>query len=133
MTQFQLFDAVNLTEEIALEEGGSALEGTPGTIVEVFKNGEAFMVELFGGWVKTDESGDFVPDVPDESEAFMETLEVETVSPHQLLLLVKSAREVMGVKAHLNFVLEQLSEDLLAEVSDFAKFLQQKQQKWVAS
>ncbi len=79
---------------IAFEEGGSALEGTPGTIVEVFENGEAFMVELFGGWVKTDESGDFIPAAPDESGVFMETLGRETVSLHQLLL-VKSAREVM--------------------------------------
>jgi Protein of unknown function (DUF2281) len=128
MTQFQLFDSVNLMEEIALEDGGAAPEGTPGAIVEVFKEGEAFMVELFGGWVKTDEEGDFIPADPEEAGAFMETLGVETVYPHQLTL-VKSAREVMGVKAHLNVVLEQLPEDLLAEVSDFAEFLRQKQQE----
>jgi Protein of unknown function (DUF2281) len=133
MTQFQLFDSVNLKEGIALEEGDTAPEGTPGAIVEVFKDGEAFMVELFGGWVKTDEEGGFVAADPEETGAFIETLGVETVYPHQLTL-VKPAREVMGVKAHLNVVLEQLSEDLLAEVSDFAEFLRQKQQqKRVAS
>jgi hypothetical protein len=42
MTQFQLFDSVNLKEGIALEEGDTAPEGTPGAIVEVFKDGEAF-------------------------------------------------------------------------------------------
>jgi Protein of unknown function (DUF2281) len=128
MTQFQLFDSVNLKEGIALEEGDTAPEGTPGAIVEVFKDGEAFMVELFGGWVKTNEEGDFVSADPEETGAFLETLGIETVYPHQLTL-VKPAREVMGVKAHLNVVLEQLSEDLLAEVSDFAEFLQQKQQQ----
>jgi Protein of unknown function (DUF2281) len=133
MTQFQLFDSVNLKEGIALEEGDTAPEGTPGAIVEVFKDGEAFMVELFGGWVKTDEEGGFVSADPEETGAFLETLGIETVYPHQLTL-VKPAREVMGVKAHLNVVLEQLSEDLLAEVSDFAEFLRQKQQqKRVAS
>ncbi len=128
MTQFQLFDSVNLKEGITLEEGDTAPEGTPGAIVEVFKDGEAFMVELFGGWVKTDEEGNFVSANSEETGAFMETLGIETVYPHQLTL-VKPAREVMGVKAHLNVVLEQLSEDLLAEVSDFAEFLQQKQQQ----
>jgi hypothetical protein len=133
MTQFQLFDSVNLKEEIVLEDGETTPEGTPGAIVEVFKEGEAFMVELFGEWVKTNEEGDFVSANPEETGAFMETLGIEMVYPHQLTL-VKPAREVMGVKAHLNVVLEQLSEDLLAEVSDFAEFLRQKQQqKRVAS
>jgi hypothetical protein len=86
MTQFQLFDSVNLNQSIVLENGETAPEGTPGAIVEVFKDGEAFMVELFGGWVKTDEDGDFVCAVPEESGAFMETLGVETVYPHQLTL-----------------------------------------------
>jgi hypothetical protein len=67
MTQFQLFDAVNLTEAISLEEVGLAPEGTPGTIIEVLENGEAFMAELFGGWVRTDESGDFIPAAPAET------------------------------------------------------------------
>ena len=124
---------MNLKEGIALEGGDIAPEGTPGAIVEVFKDGEAFMVEFFGGWVKTNEEGDFVSASPEEPGAFMETLGIETVYPHQLTL-VKPAREMMGVKAYLNVVLEQLSEDLLAEVSDFAEFLQQKQQqKRVAS
>jgi hypothetical protein len=125
MTRFQIFDAVNLKEKIALSEGGTAPEGTPGAIVEVFKDGEAFMVELFGSWVKTDAADNFVPAEPEEPGAFMETLGIEMVYPEQLTL-DKPAREAMGVKAHLNVVLEQLSEELLAEVSDFAEFLHQK-------
>jgi hypothetical protein len=96
MTQFQLFDSVNLKEEIALEDGNTAPEGTLGAIVEVFKDGEAFMVELFGGWFKTNEAGDFIPAGSEESGAFMETLWVETVYPRQLIL-VKSARDAMGL------------------------------------
>ena len=37
MIQFQLFDAVNLTEKIPLTDGGFAFLGTPGAIVEVLK------------------------------------------------------------------------------------------------
>jgi len=58
----------------------------------------------------------------------METLSVETVYPHQLQL-VKPAREIMGVREHLEAVLDNLSDDLVAEVRDFAEFLQQKQQQ----
>jgi len=51
VSQFQLFDAVKLKSEIPLEDGGTAPEGCMGSIVEVFNDGEAYMVELFGGWV----------------------------------------------------------------------------------
>lgn len=95
-TQFQLFDSVNLKKEIALEGGNTAPEGTPGVITEVFKDGEAFMVELFGGWVKTNEAGDFIPAGSEESGAFMETLGVETVYPRQLIL-ARPARDTMGL------------------------------------
>jgi hypothetical protein len=128
MSKFQLFDAVNLTQEISLTDGGVAPPGTAGAIVEVFNNGEAYLLELFGGWVKAEIGGDFIPANQDEPDAFMETLGVETVYPHQLQL-VKSAREIMGVREHLAAVLDNLSDDLVAEVRDFAEFLQQKQQQ----
>ena len=86
MSQFQLFDDVNLTEEIPLTEGGVAPAGTVAAIIEVFKDGEAYMVELFGGWVKAEVARDFVPATQNEPGAFMETLGVETVYPHQLKL-----------------------------------------------
>ncbi|MEG3845532.1 DUF2281 domain-containing protein [Microcoleus sp. herbarium19] len=128
MSKFQLFDAVNLTAEIALADGEIAPPQTAGTIVEVFKNGEAYLVELFGGWVKAEVDGDFIPATQDEPGAFMETIGVETVYPHQLRL-VKSASEMMGLRSRLQSVLDNLSEDLVAEVCDFAEFLQEKQQK----
>ncbi|MBE9120947.1 DUF2281 domain-containing protein [Tychonema sp. LEGE 07199] len=128
MSKFQLFDAVSLTEEIALADGGVAPPETAGAIVEVFKNGEAYLVELFGGWVKAEVGGDFVVATQDEPQSFMETIGVETVYPHQLQL-VKSADEMMGIREHLLSVLNNLPDELVAEVCDFAEFLREKQQK----
>jgi len=42
MSKVQLFDAVNLTEPIALTDGKIAPPETAGAIVEIFKNGEAY-------------------------------------------------------------------------------------------
>jgi hypothetical protein len=58
----------------------------------------------------------------------METIGVETVYPRQLVLTIP-ARETMGVREHLTAVLDNLSDDLVAEVRDFAEILQQKQQQ----
>ncbi len=126
MAQFQLFDGVKLTEVIPLTDRGVANGGTIGTIVEVLGEGKAYIVELFGGWVKYDENGNFVSATQDEADSFMETIGVETVYPHQLVLTIP-AREAMGVREHLTAVLDNLSDDLIAEVRDFAEFLQQKQ------
>jgi hypothetical protein len=125
MSQFQLFDSVKLKEEIPLNEGGSAPEGTLGAIVEVFKNGEAYMVELFGGWVKADVGEDCVPVDRDAPNAFMETIGLETVHPQQLRL-VKPARETVGVRAQLLALMDELPDNTLEEVKNFAEFLQQK-------
>jgi hypothetical protein len=127
MTQFQLFDNVKLTENISLSDGGIAPQETRGTIVEVFNNGEAYLVELFGDWVKYDSDGNFIQANQDEKDAFMETLGVETVYEHQMILTV-SAREIMAVKEHLNALLETLPDNLVLQVRDFAEFLQQRQQ-----
>ncbi|MEQ8957860.1 MAG: DUF2281 domain-containing protein [Coleofasciculus sp. C2-GNP5-27] len=128
MSNFKLFDAVKLTEDISLADGGVAPAGTAGAIVEVFQDGEAYLVELFGGWVKAEVDGGFIPANQDEPDAFMETLGVETVYPNQLHL-VKSADEIVGIREQLAAVLDTLSDDLVAEVCDFAEFLQQKQQQ----
>src|SRR4028118_188393 len=128
MSKFQLLDTVNLTEAVPLADGEIAPPETAGAIVEVFKSSDLYLVELFGGWVKAEVGGDFVPATEDEPGAFMETIGVETVYPHQLQL-VKSADEMMGIREHLLSVLNNLPDELVAEVCDFAEFLQEKQQK----
>jgi len=127
MKKFQLFDGVKLTAEIPLTDGGIAPVGTVGAIVEVLNDGEAYIVELFGGWVKYDEPGNFVPATQDEEGSFMETIGVETAYPQQLVLTLP-ARETMGVRSQLAALLDDLSDDLVAEVRDFAEFLRQKHQ-----
>jgi len=56
----------------------------------------------------------------------MKTIGVELVYPQQLVLTVP-ARDTMGVREHLETILENLPEEKLAEVRDFAEFLQQRQ------
>ncbi len=131
MTRFQLFDGVKLAEDISLTDGEVARVGTVGAIVEILEDGKAYIVELFSDWVKYNEHGDFVPATQNEPDSFMETIGVETVYPHQLVLTIP-ARETMGAREYLTTVLDSLSDDLVAEVRDFAEFLQQKQQKQVS-
>ena len=125
MSQFQLFDSVKLKESIPLENGGSAPIGTAGAIVEVFKDGEAYLVELFGRWVTAAADSDFINSSPDEPDAFMETIGIETIAPHQISL-VTPASETVGVRAQLLALIEELPEDTLEEVRNFAEFLKQK-------
>ncbi|GAB4275732.1 MAG: hypothetical protein Fur0025_00210 [Oscillatoriaceae cyanobacterium] len=128
MSKFKLFDAVSLTGELILADGSYVPPGTSGTIVEVLPGGQAYLVELFGGWVKAEVGGDFLPASPDEPDAFMETIGIETVAHYQLQL-VPSQQKLGKVRSHLLALLDNLSDDLVAEVCDFAEFLQQKQQK----
>lgn len=123
--KFQLFDNIRLIEEIALSDGGSIPKETSGTIVEIFNNGEAYLVEFFGNWVKYNADGNFIPADKNDKNSFMETLRVETVYENQIILTV-SARELMGVKEHLIAMLETFPEDLILQVRDFAEFLPQR-------
>lgn len=121
-----LFDTVKLTEAIPLIDGGIAEVGTVGAIVEVFNQGEAYLVELFGdSWVKYDEQENFVAALPQVRGAFREPLGVETVYPYQLEL-TQPARETVSVRAHLFSLLEKLSEEKLTQVRDFAESLLKK-------
>jgi len=130
MEQFELFDQVQLTEAIPLSgEMSNALEpltvapmGTVGTIVEVLEPGEAFLVELFGDWVSLEEGAGLVRSTPDHSTAFRETLGVEVVKAAQMKLLHRPS----AVKGDLFRLLDAMPESLLAEVQDFAEFLQQR-------
>lgn len=125
-TKYKLFDSVKLKEAIPLFDGGMAEMGTVGAIVEVLEEGEAYLVELFGGWVKYDEQENLVSAISHEKDAFRETIGIETVYSQQLEL-VQPARETVSVRAHLLSLLDELTEEKLAEVRDFAEFLQQKQ------
>jgi hypothetical protein len=130
MSQFQLFDSVKLKDPLLLDTGDTAPVGSPGAIVEIFNNGEAYMVELFGRWVKADVGKDFIPADRDDPESFMETIGVETVYPHQIYL-VKPARETVGIRAQILALMEELPEATLEEVRDFAEFLKHKQRKTI--
>lgn len=125
---FNLFDTVRLKEDIDLGEGVHASAGTLGAIVEVLNQGEAYLVECFGDWVKSDAEGNFEPANRDDPDAFVETLGVETVHPHQLQL-VKLAEESVGVRAQLLTLIEEMPEVLLEEVKDFVEFIQQRKLK----
>jgi hypothetical protein len=122
---FNLFDTVRLKEDIDLGEGTCAPAGTLGSIVEVLNQGEAYLVECFRDWVKSDAEGDFEPADRDDPEAFVETLGVVTVYPHQMQF-VKPAKESIGVRAQLLMLIEDMPEVLLEEVKDFAEFIQQR-------
>ena len=93
---FQLFDIVQLTEAIPLfgDFTNAAIQsdvaplGTHGAIVEMFNDGEAYLVELFGNWIKVGvEANELIAAEPDDPQAFRETIGVETVYPHQLRLV----------------------------------------------
>lgn len=122
---FNLFDTVRLKEDIGLEHGVHAPAGALGSIVEVLNQGEAYLVECFGNWVKYDAEGNFEPADREDPQAFVETLGVETVYPHQLQL-VKPSEESIGVRAQLLTLIEEMPDVLLEEVKDFAEFIQQR-------
>jgi hypothetical protein len=84
MSKFQMFDSVTLNQDIQLHSGGIAPQGTDGAIVEIFKDGEAYLVELFGGWLKFTPEGEMIETSQDDPEAFRDTLDVETLYPHQI-------------------------------------------------
>ena len=124
MSQFKLFDSIKLKESLISDTGETIPEDSLGAIVEIFNDGEAYMVELFGGWVKADVGKDFSPADRDDDQSFMETIGIETVYPHQIIL-VNSAK-MMGTRAELFALVDELSETAVAEVRDFAAFLKSK-------
>jgi hypothetical protein len=86
MSQFQLFDSIQLKEPIQIDPNTIAPIGTPGAIVEIFNNGEAYMVELFGTWVNLDTNGDFTASDRTDPASFIETIGIETLYPQQIAL-----------------------------------------------
>jgi len=125
MTNFNLFDTVRLNKDLFLAKGTIVKKGTIGTIVEVYNIGEAYEVELFGGWVEY-EKDNLIASHRDAPNSFIETIGVETVYPTDIVL-VKTASETVGVRAQLLTILDELSEENLQQIRDFAEFLKQKQ------
>ena len=119
MNQLNLFDTVKLTQEIKTDKGDTLSENTVGTIVEIYNEGEAYEVELFGDWVEYDQTGQFIPSNSQNPNAFVETIAVETLYPYQVTL-VKAASQTVGISAQLLALLDELSEDKLTQVRDFA-------------
>lgn len=126
MTDFQLFDSVVLREAVPLADGTTAPAGTPGAIVDVLSGGEAFAVELFGGWVAPDAAATFQPAAANATGAFVQTLGVEVVGPLQIRR-VRPAAEAVGARTHLLALTEALPDHMVEEVAHFAEFLQQRE------
>ncbi len=131
MPQFELFDAVKLTQPMRLDDGDLAPPETPGAIVEVLGEGEAYLVELFGPWMQRNEKGDFLPALAGVAGAFQRTLDVVTLSAHEIAL-VSPALQTVGAEAQLLSIVEDLSQELVIEIVDFAQFLRHKQRQKAA-
>ncbi len=127
MTKFQMFDSVTLNQDIQLSRGETAPRGTDGAIIEIFKDGEAYLVELFDGWLKFNTEGDVIETSQDDPEAFRDTLVVEVVYPYQLDLVSKEHTAEQTTKIQLFTLINSLSEDKILQVKEFAEFLYQKQ------
>jgi len=126
MVQFQLFDAVKLTQSVPLNDGALAPPGTPGAVVEVLGEGDAYLVEIFGPWVRPDEQGNTVPAQPGEASAFQRTLDVVTLTGAEMAL-VTPAMQSVGPQAQLLSIVDELPQVMVAEIVDFAQFLRHKQ------
>lgn len=130
MSKFQMFDSVTLNQDIQLHTGGIAPQGTDGAIVEVFKDGEAYLVELFGGWLKLTTEGDMIEASQDDPDALRDTLDVETIYPHQINLVnAHQQSDKQKVKQQLLGLLELLPEESILQVKDLTEFLCYKQKQ----
>ena len=122
MKFFNLFDTVKTIEVIPLSNGDIAPIDTIGVIVEIYNDGEAYEVELFGNWVEYNQEGELIVSHSNSSNAFVETIAVITLYPQQICF-VKPARETVGIRAQLLGLLDELSEEKLNQVKDFAETL----------
>ena len=122
MKSFNLFDTVKTIEAIPLVNGDIAPINTIGVIVEIYNDGEAYEVELFGDWVEYNQEGKLIISHSNSSNSFVETIAVITLYPQQISF-VKPARETVGIRAQLLGLLDELSEEKLNQVKDFAETL----------
>jgi hypothetical protein len=122
MNNFNLFDAVKLNQEIKTYQGRLIPKDTIGNVVEIYNDGEAYEIELFGNWIEYDTQGNIIPSDSHSPHAFIETIAVETLYPWQITL-VKTASQTVGMRAQLLAILDELSEEKLGQVRDFVETL----------
>ncbi len=97
-------------------------------LLQIFKDGEAYLVELFGGWLKLTNEGDMIEASQDDPEAFRDTLDVETLYPHQITPInAHQQSDKQKVKQQLLALLELLPEESILQVKEFTEFLCYKQ------
>jgi len=126
MPQFQLFDAIKLTHSVVLDDGSLAPIETPGAVVEVLDEGNGYLVELFGGWVRRDALGSTVRALPEEKGAFQQTLDVVMLTAAEMALVLPAMQSV-GPQTQLLSIVEELPQEVVAEIVNFAQFLRHKQ------
>ncbi|TYQ26943.1 hypothetical protein [Pseudanabaena sp. UWO310] len=91
--------------------------------MEIFKDGAAYLVELFGGWLKLTTEGDMIETSQDDPEAFRDTIDVETLYPHQINPInAPQQSDKQKVKQQLLALLEILPEESILQVKDFTDF-----------
>lgn len=122
MTHFKLFDTIKIIQELPLLKDKIVPVNTLGIIVEIYNNGEAYDVELLGDWVKYNPNGEMISSSPDTPDSFIESTGVVTLYPHQMRL-VRPASETVGIRAQLFALLDELPDDKLSQVKNFAESL----------
>lgn len=125
MKSFKLFDLVQLLEPIsihgdftnALEQYTTVPEGTTGKIVEVLEEDQAYLVELWGHWIRCQDNQRLEQAKPDFQDKFRETLGVEIIYAHQLKIVEELA--FIGTETVVS-ALERTLEDHDGEVRQAA-------------
>lgn len=121
MSKYQLFDSVVLLEPVTLFDGVIAPVGATGAIVEIYNDGEAYEVEIFGNWVKQADNKELITNQQEDApDAFMETIGVAILYSQQVM------RRLTKDEEFLLEIIHKLPEERLAQVVDFAEFLSQK-------
>lgn len=126
MDKFNLFDAVTLTKAVVLSNGTEAPAGSVAAIVEALDEGQSYLVEVFDQCIALDESGRALSSHPSAQQDYQTSLGVALVKGDEIELLYP-AQETMGARGRLLVLMDQLPEEILHEVLDFAEFLQKKQ------
>ena len=74
--RFNLFDTVKLKEPLPVSTGAIAPVTAVGVVVEILNQGEAYLVEILGDWVKYDAQENLKPANSEDHDSFRETIGV---------------------------------------------------------